>query len=55
MTRPKLDLRREIDLIGGKIADLQSKGNHYKRLALQKLRHKDTVKKFFEEIAPALC
>ena len=35
----KLDLRRDIDRIGGKIADLQSKGNHFKRLALQKLRH----------------
>ncbi|MFW5829572.1 MAG: bL17 family ribosomal protein [Planctomycetota bacterium] len=48
----KLELRKQIDRVGGKMAGMRAPGEHYRRQALAKLHHKWIVKKLFEEIAP---
>lgn len=47
-----LDVRRDLDRVGGKIAALQASGVHYRRLCLKRLRNKAAVKQLFDEIAP---
>jgi len=47
----RFELRKQIKRNGAKIAALQAKTLHYRRLALRDLHHKPTVNKLFEEIA----
>lgn len=46
------DLRKQIERNGHKIAALQAKGVHFRRLALRDLHQKAIVKHLFEEVAP---
>ena len=50
--KAKMDLQRDIELVGGKIAALQAEGVHFRRLALKKLHRKEIVQTLFEDIAP---
>lgn len=46
------DLHRDIRRVGGRIAAMQAKGTHYRRLALQALHRKDMVDRLFSDVAP---
>lgn len=46
------NIRKQIERVGGKIAALQAKGTHYRRLALKNLHQKNVVKELFEDVAP---
>jgi large subunit ribosomal protein L17 len=48
----KQGLQKQIARNGGKIAALEAKSTHYRRLALRDLHQKGTVKVLFQEIAP---
>jgi large subunit ribosomal protein L17 len=48
----KQALHKQIESNGRRIMSLNAKGEHYRRLCLQKLHQKAIVKRLFEEIAP---
>lgn len=48
----KLDLRKQIESNGSKIATLQAKGQHMRRLALRDLHRISVVNHLFSEVAP---
>ena len=48
----KRELNKQINRVGKQIASLQAKGNHFKRLALQRLHRKQIVNQLWDEIAP---
>ena len=48
----KRELTKQIKRTGAKIAALQSKGTHYRRMALKALHQKRAVNQLFEEVAP---